>query len=530
MGFRSLTKTRTVSHPDASPTVFLVAEIGVGIRYFCQTPLVAKLLDRGLHPVVVVPNTEEVLGVLSNRRHAVPVERLRVDLLDEAFDAGRFRKVRSLVYACVNYLRVAGMSRRINLAAARDARMLTERRWMRTRSRLRMIVPVLREAGTLLSKRRWTRSLFERVINRRPLDRFHPQLFERYSPDLVVTSGPGWWPSEELFLREARERNVPTLAVVTGWDHASSKGLPGARPDRIAVWSSVQRSELVHGSDFNQQSVDVCGPVHFDGYRDESIRVPRAEYMRRHGLDPSRRLITFGCSFVGLSPNFIIVKALAEAVAANAFGVPAQLLVRLHPSHLKSAGKYTEVRREADQYYELAAQFPNVRIDTPILGKSGVPNYTNPEDAASLASLFAHSDVLVTLFSTMVLESCFNDVPVVAAAFDPPSSDLDDFLPITKALDWPTHERIIRSGAAAIVSDAASLVAAVRRYLEDPKLHSEERRAFAKQECSFLDGQCAERLAALIDGLARGAEAPRVIRDRQGEASRHLRTTSLAER
>jgi hypothetical protein len=494
------------------PTVFLGAEIGVGIRYFCQTRLLRELVARGLDVVVVVPNVEEVGKLLADKHLPVGVERLRVDKLDEAFDKGRMRRVRSLVYACVNYLRVAGMSRRMNVAVTRDATALVERRWMRTGSRLIMLLPFLRVVASLLGNSRFMRRLFEWLLDHRPLDRFHTGLFEKYRPSLVVTSSAAWWPSEEGLLREAQERAIETLSVVSGWDHPTSKGLPGARPDRIAVWSELQRGELVSGSDFDRASVDICGPVHFDVYRDSIAVSSRDAYMRRHRLDPSKRLITFGCSFVALSPNFIIVKALAEALARGELGTNVQLLVRLHPSHLKKAvGKYREVHREVDDYYALAEQFPDVRIDSPLLGTEGVAHYPTPEDASRIASLFAHSDVFVTLFSTMVLEACFNDVPVVAAAFEPGSSDLEDFLPISSALDWPTHTRIISSGAASVARNSEELVTAVRRYLENPTLHARERREFARQECTFLDGQCAGRLAAVIDGIARRAN-PEAIR------------------
>lgn len=506
MDSRSSIKPLSGHGSPGKVTVFLAAEIGIGVRYFCQTRLLRELVVRGLNVVVLAPNLEDVAKLQATRNPSVRVEQLRVDKLDDEFASGRMKGLRAFVYACVNYLRVAGMGKRMNRAVARDATMLLERRWIRTRARMRVGIPFLRASGWLLRNFRVARRVFESALDRRPLDRFHGELFEECQPSLVVTSTAGWWPTEEALLRESRERGIETLSVVTGWDHPSSKGIPAARPDRIAVWSAVHRSELMKGCDFDERQVAVCGPVHFDVYRDAAAIVPRAAYMQQHNLDPSKRLITFGCSFVGLSPNFVIVKALAEALAAGELGTGLQLLVRLHPSHLKkAAGKYRKVRREADKYFELASQLPNVRIDSPLLGADGMANYTTPEDASGLASLFAHTDVFVTLFSTMVLESCFNDVPVVATAFEPPASDLDDFLPISSALDWPTHSRIIQSGAASVAKNSPELVAAVRRYLDDPTLHARERRQFAEQECTFLDGQCAGRLAALIDGIAQRA-------------------------
>jgi hypothetical protein len=500
-------KSGVLNSPGASgPTVFLAAEIGVGIRYFCQTGILRELVGRGLNVVVIVPNADEVTELLAGEFPTVAVEKLRRDRLDHAFTAGSFLWLRSIAYVCMNHLRMTGMSSRMNLAVARDIRMLDERRWRATGSRLRYLIPLLRASSMVLRTSRSARKVFESLLARRPLDHFHADLFGKYSPSLVVASSPGWWPSEEAILREANARAIATLGVVPGWDHPCSRGLPGARPTRVAVWSEIHRAEFVLGSDFDESAVGISGPAHFDVYRDPAAVLSREAYMERHNLDPGRRLITFGCSFVGLSPNLMIVQALAEAVASDAFGMPVQLLIRLHPSHLKpGVGKYREVRDEGARLRELADKFPNVRLDAPLLGREGVANYTTPADARSLASLFAHTDVFVTLFSTMVLESCFNDVPVVAAAFDPPDSNLEDFLPITEALDWPTHDRIIRSGAASVATDPQALVDAVRRYLHQPQLHSSERRRFAEQECTFVDGRCAERVADLIDSLARAA-------------------------
>ena len=496
------------SKDTARPTVFLAAEIGIGIRYFCQTRLLRELVDRGVQPVVLVPNPDEVRELLRADLPTVAVEKLRVDHIDHAFATSTLRsfQLRALIFTAVNHLRITGMSRRMNLAVPRDYRWITERQWKKKRSRLRYLIGPLAAAAAALRRSKSARQGFERLLTRRPIDHFHDAAFDKYSPSLVVASSPGWWPGEEMIFREAKTRGIRTLGVVAGWDHPCSKGLPGARPDRMVAWSEVHRQELILGSDFNEKAVDISGPAHFDFYRAPNSAEPRESYLKGLNLDPQRRLITFGCTFVGLSPNLIIVQALAEAMARGEFDVPVQLLVRLHPSHLKAAvGKYRAIRQEGEQFYALAEKFPNVHIDSPVLGNQGIANYTAPADARSLASLFAHSDVFVTLFSTMVLESCFNDVPVVAAAFDPPASGLEDFLPISKALDWPTHDRIIRSGAAAVVRDPAALVSAVRRYLKEPKLHSPERRLFAEQECTYLDGRCGARLADLIDRQAREA-------------------------
>src|SRR5688500_14180101 len=170
------------------PTIFLGAEIGIGIRYFCQTGILRELIARGLEVVVLVPNPSEVRELLAEELPAIRVEKLRLDRLDLGFATGLAAWIRSLIYVSANHLRITGMSRRMNLAVPRDYRRLVERQWKLTRSRQRYLIPFLATVATLLRRNRGARKIFERVLDHRPLDKFHDELFEQYSPSLVVTS------------------------------------------------------------------------------------------------------------------------------------------------------------------------------------------------------------------------------------------------------------------------------------------------------------------------------------------------------
>ncbi|MBI4236172.1 MAG: hypothetical protein HY688_02290 [Chloroflexi bacterium] len=484
------------------PTVFLATSIGVGVRYFFQTEIVPTLLEAGIRVIGLVPDPEAVQGELASDPSSVPLEALRPARPGPEQANGRWRALRLARNVGVEYLRTFGMSRRMNLAVIRDSRAWEEHRL--TRGKARYLVPPLRLAAAAMRRSRAARAFFTRYLESRPPPNSHADLFDTYAPDLVVVSSPGWWPEDEDLIREARARGVPTLAVVVGWDHPSSKGLPAARPDRTLAWSEVQRRELVDGSDMDPDRIAVAGVAHFDYYLRDGFAVSREEFFAQHSLDRSRRLITFGCSFVGISSNVEIVRRLAEAVAGDRLAVPAQLLIRLHPTHLKRAeAQYVEVVREVDAYEQMARDLPHVHLDRPLVTGRDVANLTTRADLVGLASLLRHSDVFVTLFSTMALEAAVNDTPTVTVALDPPPEwRWEHAIPITRALDWPTHQRIIASGATTVALSPEEMTSGVNAYLRDRTLDAEARRRFALQECTFLNSGAGERIASYILSMA----------------------------
>ena len=78
---------------------------------------------------------------------------------------------------------------------------------------------------------------------------------------------------------------------------------------------------------------------------------------------------------------------------------PCQLLIRLHPNHFMDTPRFKD---EMLQINALADRYPMVHIVEPVpLG--GDLGYYSGEDMPEKSSMMAHSDVMVTVFSTMVI-------------------------------------------------------------------------------------------------------------------------------
>ena len=68
---------------------------------------------------------------------------------------------------------------------------------------------------------------------------------------------------------------------------------------------------------------------------------------------------------------------------------------------------------------------------------------------------------------------------------------------------------ITRQGAVRVAGDPAALVHHIGRYLNDPAIDRDGRRRVVQEQCQFLDGRAAERVASFVaDELADVCERP----------------------
>jgi hypothetical protein len=465
--------------------VFISADHGLAIVYFLQSDVVPSLLEAGVEVILL---TDDALREQINQRFGRPglvIEGLR---LKQA--RAYFQHERNSIQWWLDFLRRAGASNQINLQAVDSYIHQVE---AEAHPRRRRLFPLMRGVVWGLHRSRLARRA---LVNGQ--SRFTPKiysdLFERYQPDLVIASTPGWrW--DRYLLREAAARRIPTGAVIVGWDNSSSYSLPGAPVDWITCWSEIQKEELIKGSDWLPEQVNVGGIPSYDGYFRKEWLMPRQEYFRLHNLDPERKLISYAASFVSFSPNIQNVVSLARLVTSDVLVKPSQLLVRLHPNHFMNVERF---EAEREQIRKLARDLPYVHVVEPVpLG--GELGYYSGEDMPEKSSMMAYSDVFTTVYSTMVVEACTHERPVVSVCIDSPIGWPGKFtLPLSRIGGWPTHSRFRDSHAGRETLDDAQLEEAINYYLENPQAGHDARQAFIERECTYTDGNAGKRTASFL--------------------------------
>lgn len=480
--------------PLSGRTVFVSADHGLAIVYFLQTDVAPRLIEHGLELVVLTEDS--LVETVRERfgRQGLRFEGLRLGRLHDYAQ----RRMGDVQW-WLNFLRRVGGSARINTEAMDsyiDQVQVEQSNWRRARMPLaRVLIAVLRRS------RPARRSLV--TAQQRFQPSVYTDLFNSYRPALVIASTPGWR-MDRYLLREAHSHGLPSATVIVGWDNPSSYSVPGAPVDYANCWSELQRQELMMGSDWPADRIHIGGIPIYDGYLDQRWLIPRPEYFARHGLELDRRLLGYACSFTSFAPNYPNVEALARLVAQDQLAEPAQLLVRLHPNHFLDVHLF---RKEREQIHQLAAELPHVRVVEPVSLGGGLGYYSG-EDMDEKASMMAHSDVFLTVYSTMVVEAAIHDRPIVSVCIDQPGGwnwPRKYSLPLSAIGGWPTHQRFRQAGAGQVVGDEHQLREAVDRGLRDPDFQREARRQFVRREITYTDGSAGRRTADYLADLATGS-------------------------
>jgi CDP-glycerol glycerophosphotransferase (TagB/SpsB family) len=468
--------------------IFISADHGLAIVYFVQSDIIPHLLEGGVEVVLLVDDAIQEKIAQEFEQDGFFVEGLRFDQAREYENT-----VRPSLQWWLHFLRRAGASQRINLEAVKGYVNQVEDE---AEGKRKLLFPLMRVFVSLMRRSRLLRKLVTSLQNRFTPE-MYADLFERYQPDLVVAASPGWR-LDRYLLREAAARGVETATVIMGWDNSSSYSLPGAPVDWAVCWSQIQKEEMTLGADWSPERVHVGGIPSYDGYFRRQWLIPRDEYFRMHGLDSQRKLISYASSFVSFSPNIQNVEALAALISSDQLAQPSQLLIRLHPTHFSDVPRFAG---ERERIRALAREHPHVHVVEPVALGGEMGHYSG-EDMPEKSSMMAYSDVMVTVYSTMVVEASIHGTPVVSLCIDSPEGWPGRYtLPLSQIGGWPTHLRFRQSGAGQEAVDQASLRAAINRYLEQPGIDRDARDAFIARECTYTDGNAAKHTAEFLLSL-----------------------------
>jgi CDP-Glycerol:Poly(glycerophosphate) glycerophosphotransferase len=457
-----------------APVVLLSIPHGGSAGNVLRTGLVNRLLASPSAPVLVIvsPLVEDAAFV---REFEHP--RVRFEPLPRHTPSGVEGRLFALVQAA--YID-SGVTESVKIRRAEAAAKKTIR-WIRLK---RLLASAM--APSIVRKE--TRYA---LVDRLTAHPWADSLFDRYRPVLLVASNPGLILSEVPLLRTAVRRGVRSMAVDPSWDNFTNKLIPVRRVDRLIVWNDLMKQQAIDLHGYAASEVRVAGTPQWDLYFREGTIAPREAFFRQIGADPARKLVTVTTTPRELYPHHDhVLRVLIQAITESAWHERAQLLVRLHP------------RDELEAYAEFEG-VPNVIIEKPfratVKAGDGLAIDITSENQRHLANTMCHSDVVVNVASTLAIEAAIFDTPVVNVAFD--GAEPSEWVRSARRYYRFTHYvNITRHGAVRVAEHPAQLVEHVGRYLDDPTLDRDGRARVAREQCQFLDGRAAERVAAFVAG------------------------------
>ncbi|PIT92573.1 MAG: hypothetical protein COU08_01770 [Candidatus Harrisonbacteria bacterium CG10_big_fil_rev_8_21_14_0_10_42_17] len=299
------------------------------------------------------------------------------------------------------------------------------------------------------------------------------KLFKKYKPDVVIMASAGAGRKDASFILYAKKNKILSYAVDNNIDVFEWRYL--STPRDVSGWmlfGENQKKEAMELQRINPKKLITTGPVRYDHYLRNFKPLPRREFFQDLGLDPNKKLITYGAKIPIIYPqNADIIKSLKNISEKE--NNNAQLFVRFDPKH------------DPLQYGTLLDNIPWERGE-------------EKSHRDHVANLLYHSDVIVSIGSTFCIEACLVNTPAIWIGFDGYKKHKNPLKSYRAVYDLDLFQRIIKTGAIPLVETLEELIKEIENYLASPEKDTAERKKMIHQEYGVADGYAGERIANYI--------------------------------
>jgi hypothetical protein len=266
--------------------------------------------------------------------------------------------------------------------------------------------------------------------------------------------------------------------------------------DYYLVWNDSIRDQLLRLYPATRpERIFVTGTPQFDFHFRPAEQWSRREFCERVGADPARPIVLYTTGTPNLMPGEpLIVDGLAGILRTMTSFGPPQLLVRVYGKDL--TGRFDDLKRRHPDVLVPPVQW-NPRWFTP-----------EREDAAMLTNTLRHAAVGVNVASTISLELCMFDKPVINVGYNPPGLGANavpvDFI---RFYGYEHYKPVTDSGAVDVVNSEDELAASLAEALTHPENRAPARKALVESFFhGHLDGQSATRVAECLRRIASTGE------------------------
>jgi hypothetical protein len=316
-------------------------------------------------------------------------------------------------------------------------------------------------------------------------------LYKELKPSLVFNGSHVHSRIATQAVQAAQWLGIPTATFIFSWDNLTSQGRIMLPYDHYLVWNEAIRQQFLEMYDWiRPDQVFVTGTPQFDLHFRPEFYWSRQEFCARVGADPSRPIVLYSTGMANHMPGEPeIVEGIADMLKALSVQEKPQLLVRVYPKDL--TGRFEELKRRRPDIL-----FPAVPWEVAWL----TPRY---DDSYLLTNTLRHAAVGINVASTVSLELCMFDKPVINVGYNPPSVGRDE-LDYARYYEFDHYRPIVQSGAVRVAWSQAEMADLISHALAEPGEGSEARRSLIRNMFGeSLDGRVGSRIAGLLVELAR---------------------------
>jgi hypothetical protein len=322
------------------------------------------------------------------------------------------------------------------------------------------------------------------------------ELFKKLKPALVFNGSHVHSRVAIQAVQAAQWLGIPTATFIFSWDNLTSQGRIIPSYDYYLVWNEAIRNQLLQiYSSIRPEQVFVTGTPQFDFHFRREFFWTREEFCSHVGADPNRPIVVYSTGMANHMPGEPTIVENIAGMLREMTDLRPQLLVRVYPKDL--TGRFEQVKARNPDIL-----FPTVPWE---------PAWLTPkiEDSYLLTNTLRHAAVGINVASTVSLELCMFDKPVINVGYNPPELDVKE-LDYARCYTFEHYRPVVESGAIKVAYSESEMRSMLQTALTDPQRDSLLRRALIKKMFgNALDGYSGVRVAGSLLQLVTSQESSR---------------------
>lgn len=315
-------------------------------------------------------------------------------------------------------------------------------------------------------------------------------LFKRIKPDLVFNGSHIHSRIATQAIQAANWLKIPTATFIFSWDNLTSQGRITLPYDYFLVWNEQLKQQLLEMYEWiDPEQVFVTGTPQFDFHFQPKFYQSREEFCTEIGADSERPIVLYSTGMPNHMPGESeIVEEIADMLKEIGGEKSPQLLVRVYPKDL--TGRFDELKKRRTDIL-----FPKIAWEEAWL----TPKF---EDSYALVNTLRHSACGINVASTISLELCMFDKPVINVGYNPPSVD-SKTLKYGDYYEFDHYKPIVKSGAVEVAWNADQMCDLIKKAFNEPERRRGERwKLIRKMFGRTLDGNSGKRVADVLLEIA----------------------------
>ena len=244
-------------------------------------------------------------------------------------------------------------------------------------------------------------------------------IFNKHKPNLLIVSSVGHM-IDVYIMNQAKKNGVKILTIFHNWDGPTTKGYKSAKIDYAISWNNIMKEEIVNYQEISTKNIFLGGAVNYEKYFKMKIENDFIQTSKK--LNGVNKRIIYAPGGMSLWPNnFDPLYHILHNSINGTYHEKLDIILRLHPNFISNNSNQGNGRFKNNVnkiIEELRELYPNnFSLSIPKVKYFDSDYLFLNEDLVDLGKLLSSADILITQYSTLLLEAAIFDLPAINIAY-----------------------------------------------------------------------------------------------------------------